>query len=73
MKQGIKPPFWIRDTMRNTIGQRECEKALQVGRIFTPQEALKVSLVDELVDSANLLAKAEEQMKAWCKIPSKIK
>jgi 3,2-trans-enoyl-CoA isomerase len=56
--------------MLNTIGHRECEKALEIGRVFSPKEALKIGLVDELVNSADLISRAEEQMKKWCKIPS---
>lgn len=59
--------------MINTIGNRETEKALQLGKLYTSQEAFDIGLVDELVidtDSSNLLVKAEEQMKIWLKIPS---
>lgn len=66
----IKAPFWFRDTMINTIGFRESEKALQIGKLYSPEEALAVNLVDEIVDQKDLLVKAEEQMVKWCKIPS---
>ena len=56
--------------MVNTIGHRESEKALQLGKVYTPQEALKIDLVDEIVPKKDVLAAAEEQMKLWCKIPS---
>lgn len=55
--------------MINTIGLRQCEKALQIGKIFTPKEALQIDLIDELVDPKHLIEKAEEQMKIWLKIP----
>lgn len=69
---GIKAPFWFRDTMTNTIGYRECEKALQLGKLYSPEEALAINLVDEIVDQKDLISKAEEQMVQWCRIPSKI-
>lgn len=56
--------------MVNTIGLRQTENALQFGKIFTPKQALKVGLVDELIESDKLLERAEEHMKIWCKIPS---
>ena len=56
--------------MVNTIGGRETEKALQLGKVYTPQQAAAVNLVDELVPQQNLIASAEEQMKLWCRIPS---
>jgi enoyl-CoA hydratase/carnithine racemase len=59
--------------MVNTIGFRETEKALQLGKLYTVQEALDVKLVDEVVAPESLLQKAEDQMAAWLKIPSKFK
>ncbi|RMZ93199.1 enoyl- delta isomerase mitochondrial [Brachionus plicatilis] len=67
---GIKAPFWFRDTMINTIGYRETEKALQLGKLYSSEEALAVNLVDELADSKDLITKAEEQMSKWCAIPT---
>ena len=59
--------------MLNTIGQRECEKALKLGKMYSPKEALEIKLVDELTEPANLMEKAKQQMEVRCKIPSKIK
>lgn len=56
--------------MINTIGFRESELALQLGKLYTAEEALAVNLVDEIVEQKDLLLKAEEQMVKWCKIPS---
>lgn len=67
---GINPPSWIKDTMINTIGFREAEFALQTGKYYDPQSALKIKLVDELCNEKDLMKIAEERMKLWCKIPS---
>jgi 3,2-trans-enoyl-CoA isomerase len=56
--------------MINTIGFRESEKALQLGKMYSPEEALAIGLVDEIVEPNNVFAKAEEEMQKWCKIPS---
>jgi len=58
--------------MLNTIGQRQSEISLQLGKIYNPKQALKIKLVDELVKSDELLVRAEEHMKMWCQIPCKI-
>lgn len=55
--------------MVNTIGHRETELALQLGKLYTAEEALSVKLVDELAEPTNVLIKAQEQMVKWCKIP----
>lgn len=64
-------PFWFRDVFINTIGYRESEKALQLGLLYSPEEAIKIKLIDEICAPNDLLAKAEEQMLIWSKIPSK--
>ena len=56
--------------MINTTGFRESEKALQLGKLYSPEEALAVNVIDEIVEQKDLLANAEEQMVKWCKIPS---
>jgi ClpP class serine protease len=57
--------------MVNTIGNRETEIALQLGKLYTPQQALSVNLIDEIVESKQLLSKGAEHIRQWCKIPSK--
>ena len=59
--------------MINTIGFRETEKALQLGKMYSPEEALAIHLVDEIVEESALIVKAQEQMTQWCKIPSKFR
>ena len=61
------------DTMINTIGHRQAELSLQLGRTFTPEEALAVRLVDEIVPQREVLEAAEKQMQIWCQVPSKLR
>jgi 3,2-trans-enoyl-CoA isomerase len=57
--------------MIKTCGYRESEKALQLGRLFKPDEALKIHLIDEIVEQNLLLEKAENEIVQWLRIPSK--
>lgn len=66
---GITAPFWFKDTLVNTVGHRESEMALQLGKLYSAEEALAVKLVDELAEPQDVLPKAQEQMAKWCKIP----
>lgn len=66
---GLTPPSWIKDTMINTIGFRKAESALQLGQTFTPQQALDIKLVDEIVPQKDVLKAAEKEMQLWCQIP----
>ena len=58
--------------MLNTIGHRETEKALQLGTLYSAEDALRINLVDELAEPDKVLLQAEEHMKKWLQIPSKI-
>jgi len=67
---GIVAPKWFRALYVNTIGFGRAEHALKLGTLFTAEEALKLNIVDQLVESpADLLPKAEEQLDKWLKIP----
>lgn len=57
--------------MLRTIGNRETERAIQLGLLFTPEQALKIKLIDEVCAPEELISKAEQHMKMWLKIPSK--
>jgi len=67
---GIVAPFWFRDNMINTVGVRQTEMALQLGTLFSSEEALKIGLIDEVApDLASATAQAESKLKEFLKIP----
>lgn len=55
---GIVAPQWFRDCMRNVIGERQAEKALIAGTMFSSEEALKIGLVDEIAQNKEECLKA---------------
>lgn len=67
---GIDAPFWFKTLMINTIGQRECEKALGNAKVYTPKQALNIKLIDQLVNEDDLIEQAEVEMKKWLKVPN---
>ncbi|XP_029294182.1 enoyl-CoA delta isomerase 1, mitochondrial [Cottoperca gobio] len=66
---GIVAPFWFKDTMMNTVGQRVTEMALQLGLLYKPSEALTIGLVDQLVPEDQVLTTATQNMTKWLAIP----
>ncbi|KAF4092536.1 hypothetical protein AMELA_G00022070 [Ameiurus melas] len=66
---GIVAPFWFKDTMVNTVGHRTTELSLQFGLMYSPSDALKIGLVDQLVPEENILSTATETMTKWLDIP----
>ncbi|XP_070562300.1 enoyl-CoA delta isomerase 1, mitochondrial-like [Ptychodera flava] len=59
---------WVMDLMKQTIGNRESEKALSLGKLYTCDQALEVGLVDELCDPDNVLDQARAEMDKWLKV-----
>nr|XP_006979002.1 enoyl-CoA delta isomerase 1, mitochondrial [Peromyscus maniculatus bairdii] len=66
---GIVAPFWFKDNFVNTVGHRAAERALQLGTLFPPAEALKVGVVDEVVPEDQVHSKARAVMAQWLAIP----
>lgn len=60
------------DTMVNTVGHRTSENALQLGLLYSPSEALKIGLVDQLVPEDQILTTATQTMTKWLAIPGKL-
>lgn len=60
---GIIVPNSIFQLYSFWIGTAEANRSLLRGRLYTPEEALKVGLVDELVKYESLLTSAERKMK----------
>ena len=54
----------------NTIGFRNGEKACHFGELYSTDDALKLNLVDKLVDLKDLKTESEKAMNNWLKIPS---
>lgn len=71
---GIIAPKWFKDNYIATIGYRQAELALMRGTLFTPEEALKIGLVDELATNKDdLMAKSEKYIASYAKIPSRVR
>ncbi|XP_053708718.1 enoyl-CoA delta isomerase 1, mitochondrial [Synchiropus splendidus] len=66
---GIVAPFWFKETMVSTIGHRHTELALELGMLYSPTEALKIGLVDQVVPQDQLMTAAAETMQQWLAIP----
>ncbi|XP_077415781.1 enoyl-CoA delta isomerase 1, mitochondrial [Vanacampus margaritifer] len=67
---GIVAPFWFKDTMVNTVGHRHAEMGLALGVLYSPTEALKIGLVDQIVPEDKLMTTAEQIMAKWLAIPA---
>lgn len=68
---GIVAPWWVIKSFVKTVGHREAEKSLALGKLYSPSEALGVGLVDETVASEEVIPVAEKQLKKWLAIDAK--
>ena len=66
---GILAPPWMAQLTIRTIGFRKAEKALTLGTLFSPEDALQVGLVDEVVKSDLVLKRSHEIASQFTKIP----
>lgn len=63
--------FRLIDTMVNTIGQKISERALKLGELFLPDEALKIGLIDEVVPESEVLESARRELMKYLNVPGK--
>jgi len=68
-KFGIAAPPWLGSLMIRTIGFRKAEEALSLGKLYSPNEALQLGLVDRLVGKDSVLDTSYEVATHWAKIP----
>lgn len=57
--------------MVNTIGQKISERALKLGELFLPDEALKIGLIDEVVPESEVLESARRELMKYLNVPGK--
>lgn len=69
-KLGIVAPPFMGEMFVNTVGRREADKSLALGTLYSPEDALHVGLVDEVVPKDKVLIRAQEEAEKWAKIPS---
>lgn len=68
---GIVAPSWFKDTFVNTVGVRQSERALQLGTLFSVEEAHKIGLVDQVAPDLETATKvAEEDLKEFLQVPA---
>jgi 3,2-trans-enoyl-CoA isomerase len=62
---GIIVPYSIFNLYSFWLGKANAARSLLEGKLFTPDEALKIGLVDELVNPASILTAAERKIRKY--------
>lgn len=64
-KIGVVAPPWFLKMLTQVMGQRNTELALQIGRVFTPREAIAIGLVDKICTKNTLDSECWEALKPF--------
>lgn len=64
----VAPPFLARQFI-DTVGRRQAELGLSLGILYSPEEALHIGLVDQVVPAEQVRSAAHETAVQWSKIP----
>ena len=66
---GLSMPIGIGRVFQSLLGERIAEKMTLTGKLVNPEEAESIGLIDEVVESDNLLNHSIETMNKWLKLP----
>lgn len=64
-KLGLVPPHWFLKNLAHLMGQRATEHHLQQGRVFPPDQALEVGLVDEVCEPGDMEERCREALQSY--------
>ena len=69
LKVGVPFPTWALEIVRYAVAPPHLQRLLHSGRLATPDEALSLGLVDEVVPAETLMGKAMEAARRLAAIP----
>ena len=67
---GIVAPYWFGDLMVRTVGHRQAELHLGLGSLLSPEDALAINLVDEIIEADKVREKAVEVLAKLIAVPA---
>ena len=62
----------VKDTIVNTVGHRQAEHLLCLGKLLTSAEAKNIGLVDCVVNKDDVISEAKKELQKWLAIPGMI-
>jgi enoyl-CoA hydratase/carnithine racemase len=66
---GLRMPIGIGRVFQSLLGERIAEKMTLIGELVNPEKAKSIGLIDEIVESDQLLDHSIETMNKWFKLP----
>ena len=69
LKAGVPFPAWALEIVRHAVNNSHVEEVIYFGRSYSPADALRKGLVDEVVPAADLMAKATKRARELANVP----
>ena len=66
---GLSMPIGIGRVFQSLLGERVAEKMTLIGELVNPEKAQSIGLVDEIIESENLLNHSMNIMNQWFELP----
>ena len=66
---GLRMPIGIGRVFQSLLGERVAEKMTLMGELVNPEKAKSIGLIDEIIESDQLLEHSTEIMNKWFKLP----
>ncbi|KAL1507162.1 hypothetical protein AB1Y20_008013 [Prymnesium parvum] len=69
VKLGLVAPSWLSGLLKDTVGQRQAEWMLQLGKLVSPNDALAIGMVDKVVPLSGLHDASHEMLAQLLQVP----
>jgi enoyl-CoA hydratase len=69
---GVPFPPSVIEAVRFAVPPQHLQMLMYTGRTFTPEEALRLGLIDEIVDATSLPTRAEEMARHFAALPARV-
>lgn len=69
LKAGVPFPAWALEIVRHAVNNSHVEEVIYFGRSYSPSDALRIGLVDEVVPAPDLMVKATKRARELADVP----
>jgi enoyl-CoA hydratase/carnithine racemase len=71
VKLGVPVPYLVDCVLRNLVGVRHAWEIVELGEFYRPEQSLRLGMVDEVIASADVLARAAQKAEQLGALPQR--
>jgi enoyl-CoA hydratase/carnithine racemase len=71
VKLGVPVPYLVDCVLRNLVGVRHAREIVELGEFYRPEQSLRLGMVDEVIASADVLARAAQKAEQLGALPQR--